>query len=64
MGTNHAPQPSHQRCQRLQNTLAEIQALGQKLGIQGTPALIFESGKLVAGAIPAEDIEKLLNQKK
>jgi thiol:disulfide interchange protein DsbC len=44
--------------------LAEIQALGQKLGIQGTPALIFESGKLVAGAIPAEDIEKLLSQKK
>lgn len=44
--------------------LAEIQALGQKLGIQGTPALTFESGKLVAGAIPAEDIEKLLSQKK
>ncbi|WP_394779663.1 DsbC family protein [Undibacterium sp.] len=35
--------------------------LGQKLGINGTPTLVFASGKRVPGAIPAAQIESLLN---
>lgn len=40
--------------------IARLQALGQQLGISGTPALIFANGQLVPGAIGKEDIEKLL----
>lgn len=43
--------------------LAEIQQLGNKLGIRGTPALIFANGDLVSGAIPKEEIEKRLSAK-
>ncbi|MBB5192794.1 thiol:disulfide interchange protein DsbC [Silvimonas terrae] len=35
-------------------------ALGDKLGITGTPALIFANGRLVSGAIPKEQLEQLL----
>lgn len=38
--------------------------LGHKLGISGTPALVFSSGKLVPGAIPQEQIEFLLQEEK
>lgn len=37
--------------------------LGQKLGISGTPALIFGNGRMVAGAIPKEQLEQGLNSK-
>ncbi|MDF0606035.1 DsbC family protein [Neisseriaceae bacterium TC5R-5] len=43
--------------------LAEIQALGNKLGIRGTPALIFSSGQLIPGAIDGAQIEQLLSSK-
>ncbi len=35
--------------------------LGKKLGINGTPTLVFASGKRVPGAIPVAQIETLLN---
>ncbi len=35
-------------------------ALGQKLNIQGTPAIIFANGKRVPGLAPADRLEKLL----
>jgi thiol:disulfide interchange protein DsbC len=35
-------------------------ALGQKHKINGTPALVFEDGKRVAGAMKAEQVEKQL----
>jgi len=38
-------------------------ALGEKLGINGTPALIFANGQMVPGAIDKDEIEKLLNAK-
>ncbi|MEJ5211169.1 MAG: DsbC family protein [Burkholderiales bacterium] len=44
------------------NPVARTAQLAQKLNIQGTPALIFESGRLVPGAIPREKIEELLNE--
>ncbi len=50
--------PSEAKCA---TPLAEIQQLGAKLGIQGTPALIFAHGQLVPGAIAKADIERLLN---
>lgn len=40
--------------------LARVGELAQKLGITGTPGIVFESGKLVPGAIPREQIEKEL----
>ncbi|GHD73266.1 DsbC family protein [Vogesella fluminis] len=43
--------------------LAEIAALGERLGISGTPALIFPNGELVAGAIPLAEIERRLAAK-
>lgn len=36
-------------------------ALGEKLGIEGTPALIFANGRLVSGAIPKEQLEQALD---
>ncbi len=41
--------------------LARLQELGQKLGVTGTPALVFPNGQLVPGAIGKADIEKLLS---
>lgn len=38
-------------------------ALGQKLGINGTPALIFANGRIIAGAIPKEQLEQALDAK-
>ncbi len=43
--------------------LAEIAALGERLGISGTPALVFPNGELVAGAIPLAEIERHLAAK-
>jgi len=37
--------------------------LGQKLGINGTPALIFPDGANVAGAMTADDIIKKIDKK-
>jgi len=41
--------------------IADIARVGEELHINGTPGLIFSNGKLVPGAIPAADIEKLLS---
>ena len=46
------------------NPVARIGELAQKLHIQGTPALVFESGRLVPGAIPQAKIEELLDEAK
>ncbi|WP_035061076.1 DsbC family protein [Andreprevotia chitinilytica] len=40
--------------------ITENLALGEKMGITGTPALVFTTGQIVPGAIPKEQIEKLL----
>ena len=39
-----------------------LQALGEKLYINSTPTLMFPSGKRLAGAMPVEELEKLLNE--
>jgi thiol:disulfide interchange protein DsbC len=40
--------------------IADIAKVAEDLGINGTPGLVFESGKLVPGAIGAKEIEDLL----
>ena len=37
-------------------------ALGKKLGLHGTPAIIFSNGYKVMGAYPTEEIEKIWKQ--
>lgn len=45
------------------NPISRNLALAAKLGINGTPAIIFEDGSLVPGAISAKDINDKLNAK-
>ncbi|QLG86765.1 DsbC family protein [Chitinibacter bivalviorum] len=47
-----------------ENPVQRNMALGESLGISGTPALIFADGQIVSGAIPKEQIEELLNKAK
>lgn len=42
--------------------LEKVGALGRKLGINGTPALIFADGEMISGAIPFKDIEAKLSE--
>lgn len=44
------------------NPVAKLAALGEKYRINGTPTLVFASGRTVPGAIPAKDIERYLNE--
>jgi thiol:disulfide interchange protein DsbC len=46
------------------NPVARTGELAQKLRIGGTPALVFESGRLVPGAIAQAKIEELLGEPK
>lgn len=41
------------------NVLAQM-ALGQELGVRGTPAMVFEDGSLVPGYIPAARLSAML----
>jgi len=38
-------------------------ALGKKLGISGTPTLIFQDGRVVSGAMSADKLTKLIDKK-
>lgn len=40
----------------------KVRALGEKLRINGTPNLIFSNGTQVPGYLPAEELEKHLNE--
>jgi thiol:disulfide interchange protein DsbC len=41
----------------------KVKALGQKLHVNGTPNLIFGNGMQAPGYLPAEELEKNLNQR-
>lgn len=41
--------------------VASLQALGRKLRVSSTPTMLFPSGKRVSGALPADELEPLLN---
>ncbi|KAF0812975.1 putative thiol:disulfide interchange protein DsbC [Andreprevotia sp. IGB-42] len=60
MDDGKLPEPAKIDCE---NPVQQNLALGQQMGISGTPALIFTNGKVVPGAIPKERIEELLNAK-
>jgi len=40
------------------NTLAEQFSLGQKIGLNGTPTLLFPDGTLIGGYVPADKLAK------
>ncbi|GAB5604164.1 DsbC family protein [Sideroxyarcus sp. TK5] len=42
----------------------EVMALGRKLKVNGTPALIFANGVMNPGYMPAEQLERALNENK
>lgn len=44
------------------NPVQQTVDLGAAMGIRGTPALLFPSGRMEAGALPIEAIESLLKQ--
>jgi len=44
------------------NPVGKVAALGEKLRVNGTPTLVFASGRTVPGAIAAKDIERYLNE--
>lgn len=41
------------------NPIERNLALGKKLGLQGTPVIVFSNGFKVTGAYPAQDIQKI-----
>jgi thiol:disulfide interchange protein DsbC len=47
---------------RCDTPIDKILALGRKYRVNGTPTVIFTNGERVPGAIPAEQVEKLLAQ--
>ena len=46
------------------NPVQEHMALGERLGVQGTPALVLESGAMLPGYRPVDDMERILEQAK
>lgn len=45
-----------------ENPIERNLALGKRLGLQGTPVIIFSNGFKLTGAYPAQDIEKMWKQ--
>lgn len=41
----------------------ELLALGQRLGVRGTPASYFSNGQMISGWMPADKLNALLDQK-
>ncbi len=46
------------------NPVADDFALGQKLGVNGTPALVTADGLMIPGFRPAADLVKMLDDAK
>jgi len=45
------------------NPVAEHYALGQAMGLQGTPALFLEDGEMIPGYVPADKLSAMLQQR-
>jgi thiol:disulfide interchange protein DsbC len=43
------------------NPVADIVKLGQRLGVTGTPTIIFSDGHVAPGALPAKELNRLLD---
>ena len=56
------PLPMTSNCKAITN-LAIIQDLGKKvIGIEATPTIVLPNGRIVAGLIPADYLNKLINE--
>jgi len=44
------------------NPIAEHYALGNRIGVHGTPAIVMEDGELLPGYVPAKQLAKYLDQ--
>ncbi|MCF6322755.1 MAG: DsbC family protein [Gammaproteobacteria bacterium] len=53
-------QPKKRDCE---NPVKEHMALARKIGVSGTPALVFEDGSLLPGYVPAVQLKKMLDEK-
>ena len=42
--------------------LTQLLALGKSLGVEATPTMVFVNGRRVPGALPAEELQKLLTK--
>lgn len=45
------------------NPVKQHMALGEEVGVRGTPAIFLEDGRLLPGYMPAEQLAKVLEQK-
>jgi len=54
-------EPAEGKAKECPTPIADIAKLAQQLNISGTPGIVFSNGKLVPGAVPAEQIETMLN---
>ena len=52
----HVPQ------QRCENPVAEQFSLGRAVGVRGTPSLIFESGRMIPGYVPPDELLEMLEE--
>lgn len=50
--------PTAATCKKGEDAVAKFVSFGQTWELGGTPVLVFENGKVVNGAIPAEEIEE------
>ncbi len=48
---------------KCENSVAQQYGLGQKLGVNGTPAIFLEDGELVPGYVPASRLAGMLKEK-
>lgn len=55
----HDKTPAAKTCD---HPLDELLALGQQLGIRGTPATYFANGQMISGWLPADKLNPLLDQ--
>jgi thiol:disulfide interchange protein DsbC len=58
---NNAVLPASATCDDAART-EKVKALGRKMNVTGTPTLIFASGQLNPGYLPAEELEKALDE--
>jgi thiol:disulfide interchange protein DsbC len=53
-------EPAKARCQ---NTVAQQLSLGNSLGVQGTPAILLDDGRMVPGYVPPQRLAQILEGK-
>jgi len=61
MDTAKAGRPVEKRS--CDNPVAQHHALGQALGLQGTPSIILQDGQTLPGYVPADRLRELLDQR-